>query len=77
MHTQWKMNYHLLKTKLLPIKQFNVCRINLRKKFLSEICNANGNELNPGLIDYAKTKKSISRLRWSNQPKPNEKYGKA
>ena len=37
----------------LAIKQFNTFRLLTNIIFLSEICNANGNELDPKIINYS------------------------
>lgn len=37
----------------LAIKQFNACRLFTRVIYLSELCNTNGNELDPKRINYS------------------------
>ena len=52
-------------------KQFNMCRIITRVLYLSEMCNATGNELDPKLNKYSSPIRN-SRLTWPTQPKPAE-----
>lgn len=56
-------------------KQFNMCRMFTRVLYLSEICNATGNELDPKLNKYS-TPIRNSRLTWPTQLKPAETFRK-